>query len=102
MTDPRAPGLLVALLGRAVQDVEFAMSLEETDAIANQCLTDIVRRGQADGVVDAALEPTRAARWVHAQVDALYFMCGDEGFDADAEQAELRAVVARYLGLPTT
>ena len=50
----------------------------------------------------ATLQPVRAARWVHAQVDALYFMCGDEGFDAEAETAELRALVTRYLGQPSS
>ncbi len=40
----------------------------------------------------------RAARWLVGLVDTLYLMCGDDGFDADAEVAELKRIAARYLG----
>ena len=97
--DPLAPGLMVAALSRALRDEGFAEILVDADELAMRCLAGIIRRGQADGVVRADLEPARASRWVHAQVDALYFMCGDEDFDAEAERRELRDVVTRYLGL---
>ena len=40
----------------------------------------------------------RRAGWSDL-VDTLYLMCGDEGFDAAAEVAELRRIAARYLGI---
>ena len=100
--DPRAPGLMVAALGRALQDEAFATAIGGLDERAKACLSGILRRGQRDGAFRTDLDPNRAARWVHAQVDALYFMCGDEDFDADVERRELREVVARYLAVDTT
>jgi len=55
-------------------------------------------RAAADRTVDASLDPSRAARWLLGLVDTLYLMCGDDGFDPEAEVAELQRIAARYVG----
>jgi len=59
----------------------------------------LLTRAISDGSVDASVDPARAAHWLLGLVDTLYLMCGDEGFDAEAEVAELQRIAARYLGL---
>ncbi len=58
----------------------------------------LLARAAADGEVERAWTRHRAARWLVGLVDTLYLMCGDDGFDAEAEVAELKRIAARYLG----
>ena len=101
VADPVAPGLVVAMLQLAVADHAFAALLEEGDGRVRDAFARLVRRAQADGTVDRQLRAERAARWLLGLVDTLYLMCGDEGFDATAEVAELRRLAGRYLGAPS-
>ena len=97
--DPYAPGLVGAMLQLAVNDEEFAATLEAGDHRVRDGFAALLRRAAADSDIDASLDPTRAARWLLGLVDTLYLMCGDEGFDAEAEVAELQRIAARYLGV---
>ena len=97
--DPYAPGLVGAMLQLAVNDEEFAGLLEKGDEKVRAALARLLVRAAADGSIDASLDPTRTARWLLGLVDTLYLMCGDEGFDAEAEVAELQRIAARYLGV---
>lgn len=99
VADPVAPGILLAMLQLAVADHEFAAMLEVGDQTMREALARLVRGAQRDGDVDPALDPGRAGRWLVGLVDTLYLMCGDDGFDPAAEVAELRRLVARYLGV---
>lgn len=96
-THPIAPGLVVAMLQLATRDQPFAELLETGDARVRGALADLVRAAQQQGTIDGALDPTQAARWLLGLVDTLFLMVGDE-VDPVAETAELRRVVARYLG----
>ncbi len=95
--DPYAPGLVGAMLQLAVNDEEFGALLEEGDARVRSAFERLVRRAATEREVDAGLDPARAGRWLLGLVDTLYLMCGDEGFDAEAEVAELRRIAQRYL-----
>ena len=79
----------------------FAAMLEEGDGRVRSALARLVRSAQAAGDVDRGLDADRAARWLLGLVDTLYLMCGDDGFDASAEVAELRLLTRRYLGATT-
>jgi AcrR family transcriptional regulator len=96
-SDPHAPGLVGAMLQLAVNDVEFGEMLEAGDRRVRDTFARLVSRAAADGQVDPGLDPARAGRWLLGLVDTLYLMCGDEGFDPEAETAELRRIAARYL-----
>ncbi len=98
VADPVAPGLVWAMLQLALDDEEFAGILAASDEKVRVAFARLLVRAAADGTVDASLDPTRAARWLQGLVDTLYLMCGDEGFDAEAEVAEVRTIVVRYLG----
>jgi len=97
VADPVAPGLVFAAIQLATRDEEFAGVLTANDDQARAALAELLRRAGTAGDVDATLDPVVAARWIHALVDALYFMCGDDGFEPAAEIAMLRTVVARFL-----
>lgn len=88
--DPLAPGFVWAALQLATRDDEFGALLAEGDAEVRNALAGLLARA---GFAD----PFRKARWLHALVDTLYLMCGDDGFDADAERVELRLIAERYL-----
>jgi len=96
--DPVAPGLVVAMLQLAVSDEDFAGLLAESDGHVRGAFARLLTRAAAEGDVDADLDPARAARWLLGLVDTLYLMCGDDGFDAEAEVGELKRIAARYLG----
>jgi len=98
VADPVAPGLVVAMLQLAVSDEGFAGLLDESDGLVRAAFARLLARAAADGDVDAGLDPARAARWLLGLVDTLYLMCGDDGFDAEAEVVELKRIVARYVG----
>lgn len=95
--DPYAPGLVVAMLQLAANDEEFGALLEEGDRRVRECFVRLLSRAAAAGDVDDTLDPVRAGRWLLGLVDTLYLMCGDEGFDAVGETAELRRIAERYL-----
>ena len=99
VADPVAPGLVVAMLQLAVSDEGFAATLEAGDERVRAALARLIARAAEDGTVDASLDPARAGRWLVGLVDTVYLMCGDDGFDAAAEVAELRRIAARYLGI---
>jgi len=96
--DPGAPGLVVAMLQLAASDEDFSELLALSDERVRGAFARLLRRAAAAGAIDAGLDPDRAARWLVGLVDTLYLMCGDDGFDADAEVAELKRIAARYLG----
>jgi AcrR family transcriptional regulator len=96
--DPYAPGLVGAMLQLAVNDEEFAGILDEGDRRVRDAFALLLTRAADDGDVDEGIDPARASRWLCGLVDALYLMCGDDGFDAGGESRELRRIVARYLG----
>ena len=98
VADPVAPGLVGAMLQLAVDDEDFGALLATGDARVRAAFEHLLRRAAADGSVDPGLDPARAGRWLLGLVDTLYLMCGDEGFDATAEVAELRRIAERYLG----
>ncbi len=95
--DPYAPGLVGAMLQLAVNDEEFAGLLEAGDDKVRTAFARLLVRAAEDGHVDASLDLSRAARWLLGLVDTLYLMCGEDGFDAAAETAELRHIAVRYL-----
>jgi hypothetical protein len=97
VADPVAPGLVWAMLQLALDDEEFAGILEASDEKVRTAFERLLVRAAADGTVDASLDPTRTARWLVGLVDTLFLMCGNEGFDAVAEVAELQRIAARYL-----
>ncbi len=86
------------MLQLAVSDEDFAGMLAESDEHVRGAFARLLARAAAEGAVDAGLDPARAARWLVGLVDTLYLMCGDDGFDAEAEVAELKRIAARYLG----
>ncbi len=96
--DPVAPGLVVVMLQLAVSDEVFAGMLAEGDEHMRGAFARLLARAAEEGAVDAGLDPARAARWLVGLVDTLYLMCGDDGFDAEAEVDELKRIAARYLG----
>jgi len=98
VADPVVPGLVVAMLQLAVSDEEFAALLDAGDGRVRDAFERLLTGAAAQGAIDSSLDPTRAARWLVGLVDTLYLMCGDEGFDPDANVAELRTIAARYLG----
>ena len=100
VADPVAPGLVVAMLQLAVSDEEFAATLEAGDERVRAAFARLIARAAEDGTVDASLDPARAGRWLVGLVDTIYLMCGDDGFDAAAEVAELHRIAARYLASP--
>ncbi len=97
VADPVAPGIVVAMLQLAVSDEEFAGMLGAGDERVRSEFARLLTRAAADGSIDASVDPARAARWLLGLVDTLYLMCGDEGFDAEAEVAELQRIAARYV-----
>ena len=101
VADPVAPGIVVAMLQLAVSDEEFAGMLGAGDERVRNAFARLLTRAAADGRIDASVDPARAARWLLGLVDTLYLMCGDEGFDAEVEVAELRTIAARYMGSGT-
>lgn len=100
--DPYAPGLVGAMLQLAVNDEEFAGMLDAGDRRVREAFALLLARAAADGDIDAGIDAgidaARAGRWLLGLVDTLYLMCGDDGFDAEAEVRELRRIAARYLG----
>jgi AcrR family transcriptional regulator len=97
IADPQAPGLLAAMLQLAVGDEDFGAMLAAGDERVRAAFARLLTRAAADGAVDPGLDAARAGRWLQGLVDTLYLMCGDEGFDAAADVAELRVVAERYL-----
>ncbi len=97
VADPVAPGLVWAMLQLALDDEEFAGILEASDEKVRTAFGRLLVRAAADGTVDTSLDPTRTARWLVGLVDTLFLMCGNEGFDAEVEVAELQRIAARYL-----
>jgi len=95
--DPGAPGLVVAMLQLAASDEGFSELLAQGDEQMRGAFARLLTRAAEVGAVDAGLDPDRAARWLVGLVDTLYLMCGDDGFDADAEVVELKRIAARYL-----
>lgn len=95
--DPYAPGLVGAMLQLAVNDEEFAGMLDAGDRRVREAFVLLLARAAADGDIDAGIDSVRAGRWLLGLVDTLYLMCGDDGFDAEAEVRELRRIAARYL-----
>jgi len=96
--DPLVPGLVGAMLQLALVDEEFAGLLEAGDDRVRGAFARLLRRAQADGHVDADLDPARAGRWLQGLVDTLFLMSGSDGFEPTAEVAELRRIAASYLG----
>ncbi len=86
------------MLQLAVSDEDFSGMLAESDEHVRGAFARLLARAADEGTVDAGLDPARAARWLVGLVDTLYLMCGDDGFDAEAEVAELKRIAARYLG----
>lgn len=97
--DPIVPGLLVAAIGQAGNDAEFAALLEEDERLLVNATARLVRAAQTRGMVDSELDPTTAARWIVALIDALYFQAGGPAFDAAADTDTLRLILHRYLGV---
>lgn len=95
--DPYAPGLVGAMLQLAVNDEEFGGMLDAGDRRVREAFALLLGRAAADGDIDAGIDAARAGRWLLGLVDTLYLMCGDDGFDAEAEVRELRRIAARYL-----
>lgn len=100
LASPLAPGFMTAAMQLALRDEEFARLVDAGDRRACGVLGDLVKAGQADGLVDDTLDPERAARWIQGVINAGYFMTAGEGFDAVAERAELDKILAGYLGVP--
>jgi AcrR family transcriptional regulator len=98
VADPVAPGLVGAMLQLAVNDEEFAAILAAVDEKVRAAFARPPVRAAADGHVEPSLDPERAARWLAGLVDTLHLVCGEDGFDAGAEAAEVRRIAARYLG----
>ncbi|MFE9245604.1 TetR/AcrR family transcriptional regulator [Nocardiopsis sp. NPDC006938] len=96
--DPTAPGLAAAMIQLAQRDPEFAATVTARDESTRAVLTDLVAAGRESGVLTADVEPRRAARWIVALTDAGYLISDDDGFDAERDGAELRRIVASYLG----
>ncbi|MEU3016384.1 TetR/AcrR family transcriptional regulator [Nocardiopsis sp. NPDC007018] len=96
--DPTAPGLAAAMIQLAQRDPEFAATVTARDESTRTVLTDLVAAGRESGVLTADVEPRRAARWIVALTDAGYLISDDDGFDAERDGAELRRIVASYLG----
>ena len=96
--DPIAPGLAAAMIQLAQRDPEFGATVAAKEENTRAHLTDVVTAGQASGVFAAAVDPRRAARWIVAITDAGYLISDDEEFDTVEDGAELRRIVAAYLG----
>jgi len=96
-SDPYAPGLVGAMLQLAVNDEEFAGLLEAGDRRVRDAFARLLTVAAATGDVDPRVDPSRAGRWVLGLVDTLYLMCGEDGFDAKIEAAELQRIAARYV-----
>jgi AcrR family transcriptional regulator len=94
--DKRSIMLAIFADDQAVNDAESAGILDDGDRRVRTTFARLLTRAQADGDVDPGLDPERAGRWLLGLVDTLHLMCGDEDFDAAAETAELRHIVARY------
>lgn len=70
--DPHAGALVVELIRRLGHDEELAAIVIEATAVAHGGLTELVRRGRADGVFAADLDPAEAAAWVQTVVDGAF------------------------------
>jgi len=98
LSDPAAGAFMLAILGQLTTDPRVGEILGEIDRVAEEILRDtmedLLTNGGATGW-DAA----DAATWIRSIVDGLYLRCADDGFDPAAEQARLRLVLTRMLGL---
>ncbi|WP_151775520.1 TetR/AcrR family transcriptional regulator [Streptomyces abyssomicinicus] len=96
--DPVAPGLAAAMIQLARRDPEFAATVIAKDESARRAVAALVVDGQATGAFAPDTDPDRAARWIVAITDAGHLISDDPGFDTATERAELRRIVASYLG----
>ncbi|WP_431868199.1 TetR/AcrR family transcriptional regulator [Nocardiopsis eucommiae] len=96
--DPIAPGLAAAMIQLAQRDAEFGATVVAKDESTRATLAEIVAAGRESGVFESAVDPRRAARWIVALTDAGYLISDDEEFDPAEDGAELRRIVAAYLG----
>ncbi len=96
--DPIAPGLAGAMIQLAQRDPEFGATVVAKDESTRASLAEIVAAGQESGVFRTPADPRRAARWIVALTDAGYLISDDEEFDTAEDGAELRRIVAAYLG----
>ena len=102
LSSPLVTGLMAAAMQLALRDDEFAALAEAGDHATRVALADLISAGRSRGVFRDSLDPSRAARWIHAIVDACYLMTDGEGFDPASDRAELVHIIAGYLGDPDT
>ncbi|PWV52773.1 TetR/AcrR family transcriptional regulator [Nocardiopsis sp. L17-MgMaSL7] len=99
--DPIAPGLAAAMIQLAQRDPEFGATVVAKDEGTRAALAGIIGAGRGSGVFEAAVDPHRAARWIVALTDAGYLISDNEEFDPAEDGAELRRIIAAYLGRRT-
>lgn len=95
--DPAASGLLVELIRQVGQDEALAAAVAENTAAVTDGLTRLITRAVADGLVDPALRPDEAARWIQTIVDGVY-LSADPQHDP---RPMLRLIVTRFLTPPS-
>ncbi|RLV56164.1 TetR/AcrR family transcriptional regulator [Aeromicrobium phragmitis] len=101
LRDPMAGAMVLAILGQVTVDPAVGEILGAGDTAAHAVLAELIGRLQEAGQADPAWDPAHAATWVQTMTDGLYLRCGDEGFDADVELAQLRLVLTRMLDVRT-
>lgn len=96
--NPLAPGLAAAMIQLAQRDPEFAAVVTAKDDSARAVIAELVTAGKASDAFASDVDPALASRWIIAITDAGYLISDDEGFDATVDGAELRRIIAAYLG----
>ncbi|MEE2058877.1 TetR/AcrR family transcriptional regulator [Rhodococcus artemisiae] len=92
-SDPLASGLVVEVIRQVTHDPQLAVILEETDAVVNRGLSDLLRR--AHGRIDPSLDPDATATWIRAITDSAFLYADNP--TAVAPVDTMRTVIHRYL-----
>lgn len=92
-SDPLAAGLVVEVMRQVTHDPQLAVVLDETDAVVNRGLSDLLRR--AHDRIDPSLDPDATATWIRAITDSAFLYADNPAATAPVDT--MRTVVHRYL-----
>lgn len=99
VADPDAGGFLLAVLGHAQQDPEFAAVLEQNDSVLLGGLTTLLTRAAQLGQIDTSVPPATGARWLAVLLDGVFIRrAGEPNAEGDETLSELTFIVSRFLG----
>ncbi len=92
-SDPLAAGLVIEVIRQVAHDPQLAVILEETDAIVNRGISDLLRR--AHDRIDPSLDPDATSTWIRAITDSAFLYADNPAATAPVDT--MRTVIHRYL-----